>query len=221
MLDLNMTTFARSVRSSRAVLLAGVVGSLALAGCSGDPAATPASTTDAGRVAPTAVPTTTGPTATPVAKPTTTAPAVTKNFPVNKVLSDTPLGQKVTVKQVTRNVLWPAGPVSKNQFEIVAVQFEWTASARYSSSIDPTMFTVKSTGPFAAPATDDYKSYWAKGGRPTILTAAPGTTTKGWLFFRINPKNVHPLTLVWTRPATTITTTNKKVAAAKYTVKLP
>ena len=200
-----------------------VVPALTLTACSGespvtaDPTA-PATTASAAATTSTTPPTTS---ATPTGTPSTTAtdeptsgPRV--NSAVGKTFTDRGMGHAVTVGTVSRDIPWPKGnPVSEDAFEIVGVYVKARAGARYSATIEPSMFALATKTGLVEPTTQ----FGATLGKP-LPVAKRGSTTEGWLFFKVDRGAEGPTTLYLRRPAYAVSTTGATLPATRYGVQI-
>jgi hypothetical protein len=129
------------------------------------------------------------------------------------------LGHRITAVKVARNLPWPAGnPVGSETFEIIGVRLEVRAGKRYSAVVDPTMFALKAAPStvFVQPTTEFGKGFWGK----SLDSTKRGGTQTGWVFFKIDKGSTEALTLRFTRPAYTVSTTDKDISSTAFDVKL-
>ena len=204
-----------------------VVPALTLTACSGESPVTADPTTPAtsASAAATTSTTTAGtsttttssatPSATPTASPDpTSGPRV--NAAVGKTFTDRGMGHAVTVGTVSRDIPWPKGnPVSEAAFEIVGVYVRARAGARYSATIEPSMFVLSTNTGLVEPTTD----FGTTLGKP-LTVAQRGKTTEGWLFFKVDRGAEGPLTLYLRRPAYAVSTTGATLPATRYGVQI-
>jgi len=126
----------------------------------------------------------------------------TKTTDVNKTLTDTGLGHKVSVLRIIRGLPWPAGYVATSQaYELVAVQMTWTPSTTYTAPLRRADFSIRTGATFPSrPLTLIDASL-----PPHQMVLLPsqvvtGKSASGWLVFKVDPKGAGNLTLVYTRP---------------------
>ena len=136
---------------------------------------------------------------------------------MSKTFTDRGMGHVVTVGTVSRDIPWPKGnPVSEDAFEIVGVYVRGRAGSRYSATIEPSMFALTSADKGLVEPTTQFGSTLGK----PLGVAQRGTTSEGWLFFKVDRGAKAPLTLYLRRPAYSVSTTGAKLPATRYGVQI-
>lgn len=205
---------ARTTRLRSLAAAAVLAPLLALGACSSEAPITADPTRSTGVDAVTSTPTssaatstTTTPTTTPVAPPTKKAVKVT--------IKDPTLGHVIQVTEVVRNLPWPAGnPVGQEAFEIVGVKVKLTAGARYSAPLSPSQLSLR-LGKTSVPPTSEFGARFGTLAK-TVKREQSGT---GWVIFKIE-KDVHPLVMLYNRPAYQVSTTDKAIPAKVFPAQL-
>lgn len=147
--------------------------------------------------------------ATPAASPTT--------LKTKGTIKDDVLGHVITPTKVVVGLPWPGShPVAQEHLELVGIQLKVQAGKRYSASVAPGMFTLKTSAPDAVPATNEFKGALGK----ELGTVKRGETETGWLVFKIEKGSGASLTLRYNRPAYEVKTTDKSIRAKTFTLKL-
>jgi hypothetical protein len=169
------------------------------AACSGPPATSPGeSGTPDGST--TSAPSTPG-SVTPSAS-ASTAPAAAKAVKIGKTIQDPALGHVVTVHQIRRHWPWPAEyGVAAEVFELVAIDMTWEPGTVYTAWLSSDMFTIETTSRFPNPTDSVIKAELTKAKlKPMPTKVEHGKSTRGWVVFKVEPKDAKKLTLVYTRP---------------------
>lgn len=203
--------FAPSRRWSRTAAVAVVAAPLLVLGaCSGEtPGTTATVPVGAG----------TAPTVTGRSEPTTgttAAPTPTTLRPKGSITDDV-LGHVITPTRVVVNLPWPDNhPVAEEHFELVGVEVKVQAGSRYSASVTPELFTLKTAAPEAVPATNEFKGALGK----ELGTVKRGQTQTGWLIFKIEKGAATALELRYNRPAYDVKTTGTSIPAKTFSLRL-
>jgi hypothetical protein len=193
---------------------AAVVPLLALAACSGEAPIT--NTTGTAPATSGAAPGATGPATTPSTTGTTPAPSPT-TLKAKGSIKDDVLGHVITPTNVVVGLPWPENhPIAEEHFQLVGVEVKVVAGTRYSATVTPEMFTLKSSAPDAVPATNEFKGALGK----ELGTVKRGQTQTGWLIFKVEKGTASTLDLRFNRPAYDVKTTDKSIPAKTFTLKL-
>lgn len=188
---------------TRSALAAGLLVATLSAACSGSPSdqsSTVPGVNNGANGPTTSAPSTTG-SATP--RPSsTTAQAASKAIKVGKSIQDPALGHVVTVHQIRRHWPWPAEyGVAADVFELIAVDMTWEPGTVYTAWLSSDMFTIETTSRFPNPTDSVIKRDLTKAKlKPMPSKVEHGKSTRGWVVFKVEPKNAKKLTLVYTRP---------------------
>ena len=219
--DAPSTTPGTRLRQLCAVAV--VVPALTLTACSSESPVTADPTAAATTASAAATTSTTPPTtsATPTGTASTTATEPTSgprvNSAVGKTFTDRCMGHAVTVGTVSRDIPWPKGnPVSEDAFEIVGVYVRSKAGGRYSATIEPSMFALTTADKGLVEPTTQFGSTLGK----PLGVAKRGSTSEGWLFFKIDRGAKDPLTLYLRRPAYAVSTTGATIPATRYGIQV-
>ncbi len=189
---------------TRSALAAGLlVATLTGTACSGSPSGQ--SSTGPGVGDGSDGPTTSAPSATGSATPKpskTTAPAAAKAIKIGTSIQDPALGHVVTVHQIRRHWPWPADyGVAADVFELIAVDMTWEPGTVYTAWLSSDMFTIETTSKFPNPTDSVIKRELTKAKlKPMPTKVEHGKSTRGWVVFKVEPKDAKKLTLVYTRP---------------------
>lgn len=213
------------MRTTALVLLAAAI--LLVAGCAGPEVtvtdggtvvpASGAGTASAGRAS---TGTTSGP-ATPAPSPST-RPFPTNYVSVDKTITDTGLGHQVTVSRILRALPWPDGyTASSEAYELVAVELTLTASTTFKAPLRAQDLSV-TTGSAYPGRPDTIDNAMLRAANLALLPAQVETdkSAKGWIVFRVDPRNAPKLTLTYTRPASKVTDTGQVFGSKVFTTDL-
>ena len=219
----------RPMRTTALAMLA--VGTLLVAGCS----APELTATDGGTIAPATATGTARPStgstsqgkasgsASPKPGPATSSPATAAPFPtafiaVDKTITDAGLGHKIVVSRVLRALPWPAGyQATSAAYELVAVEMTFTPSTTYTAPLRVQDLSI-TTGSPSPSRPDTLDDPMLQAAQLTLLPAqvATGTSAKGWVVFRVDPKGAPKLTLTYTRPASKVTGNGQVFASQAF-----
>lgn len=169
---------------------------------------------------------TTGPKAsgTTSAKATTASPAaLPQNFvALDKTITDTGLGHKILVSRMLRNLPWPEGyRASSEAYELVALEVTFTPGTAYTAPLRLQDLSI-TTGSLSPSRPDTLDNTLFTAAKLPLLppTVANGSSAKGWVVFRVDPKGAPSLTLTYTRPASQVTDTGQVFATRAFPVAL-
>lgn len=200
----------------RLVTVCAVAPLLALAACSGGEPIT--STTAPAAPTKAATSTATGPATTTSATTSTTTPAAapTRLKPKGKITDDV-LGHVITPTKIIVGLPWPeASPVGEEHFDIVGVEVKVVAGKRYSATVTPAMFTLKTASGDPVPYTNEFNGKLGK----ELGTVKRGATQTGWLLFKVEKGNTSSLQLQFNRPSYQVSTTDKSIKAKTFSLPL-
>ncbi|MDN5796199.1 MAG: hypothetical protein L0H79_10680 [Intrasporangium sp.] len=152
------------------------------------------------------------------ATPTGTTPAPSPTTLKTKgEIKDDVLGHVITPTKVVVGLPWPDNhPVAEEHFELVGVQVKVEAGKRYSASVTPGLFALKTSAPDAVPATNEFKGALGK----ELGTVKRGEAETGWLIFKVEKGSADKLELRYNRPAYDVKTTDSSIKAKTFTLKL-
>jgi hypothetical protein len=159
---------------------------------------------------------------TPTPSTTTTVPVGPgPKITVNKTISDPALGHTVTIHQIQRHWPWPANyGIASDVFELVAVDMTWEAGTVYTAWLSPDMFTISSGGKFPNLADSVINTSLANLKYPLMpAKVLHGKKVRGWVVFKVDPKDAKALSLTYNRPKIQVTG-GDAIAAKTFTVPL-
>ncbi|WP_460625524.1 hypothetical protein [Intrasporangium mesophilum] len=216
------TTLRLRLRHLTAVAV--VAPAIALAACSGEPAVTADPTAPAGATTPAATATTSTDAATTSDVPTTAAsttlaPVKYSSTTINAVIKDPVLGHTITALKLVRGLPFPANqPVGAEAFEIVGVKVQLQAGSRYSADIEPAMLSLIAADPQQniQPTAEFGKAFKAA----PLAAAKRDSSSKGWIYFKVNRGTTTALRLAFNRPSYQVSTTDKNIPSKTFSVVL-
>lgn len=199
-----------------------VAGATLLAACSGTPSGSSTTSPTGAPPATTAAAPGTTASAVPTAPPTTTAlVGPGPKIAVNASISDPALGHTITIHQIQRRWPWPANyGIAADVFELVAVDMTWSTGAAYTAWLAPDMFTISSGGKFPNLADSVINAYLGKLKYPLMpAKVLHGKKARGWVVFKVDPKNAKVLSLTYSRPIVQVSG-GDDIAAKTFSVPL-